>query len=502
MRLMLSKRLTRLVADESGQVLPWMVFLMVLFIGAAGITVDLGHAYACYRELQSSTDAAALAAGYELGQSTATVASVKAAASSYSSVTGGENVNANLPSPSITTNLACSTAVTNLGVPCNLSPTGDNVVQVIQSVTIPTYFMKAFRIFGVQGASSVALTAVSTAAARGATNAQYNVAIVIDTTASMGSSDSDANCNNTRIYCALQGVQTLLQSLSACTPTGSGSNCSGGSSFDTVSMFTFPNIQANDASDDTTCPTSNPAIPYYSTPAIGAAWSAPTGTSATYQVTDYLSNYSSTGKINGALNTSSGLAIAAGGSTTSNCKGMQTPGGDGTYYAAAIYAAQASLVAAQANNPGSQNALVILSDGDANSTKINVTGTVQQAGWQYNPQAPALTVNYPSSADQCQQAIDAANFATYQGTTVYTIAYGASSSGCSSDSSGPKKGLSPCSALQQMASSPADFFSDATASQNKGQCTSSSNPNLSLNQIFKSVATSFTVTRLVPNSFY
>jgi len=506
MKRILKVRVHRILVDQRGQALPWMLFLIVMFIGAAGITVDLGHAYICYRELQASTDAAALAAGYELGQSNATVALVQAAASSYSSVTGGANANPNLPNTSITTNLACSPSVTSLGVACGLSPTGDNVAQVIQSVTIPTYFMRAFQIFGVKGASTINLTAVSTAAARGATNAQYNVAIIIDTTNSMGKSDTDANCNNTRIYCALQGVQTLLNSLSPCTPSGSGSGCTGGAAFDTVSLFTFPNVQANKASDDTSCPTSNPPIPNYYTPVIGATWSAPTGSSATYQVTSYLSNYSSTGKPNGGLNTSSPLAIAAGASTSKSCTGLQTPGGDGTYYAAAIYAAQASLMAAQSANKGSQNAMIILSDGDADSSNITVSGTVHSAGWRYNssasPASPALTVSYPSSTNQCQQAIDAAKFATWQGTTVYTVAYGAASSGCASDSSGSLKGLSPCTALQNMASSAGDFYSDATASQNKGQCTSSSNPNLTLNQIFQAVATSFTVSRLVPNSDY
>jgi hypothetical protein len=511
MKRAIKKRLTRVIADQSGQALPWMVFLMVLFIGAAGITVDLGHAYVCYRELQASTDAAALAAGYELGQSNATVASVQAAASSYSSYgtygqTGaGVNASPNLTNDVITTNVTCSTPVTNLGVACGLSPTGDNVAQVIQTITVPTYFMKAFQIFGVKGANSITETAVSTAAARGATNSQYNVAIVIDTTASMETQDNDANCGNTRIYCALQGVQTLLESLSPCTPSGTGSSCTGGGSFDTVSLFTFPNIQANQASYDTTCPTNNPNIPNYYTPAIGATWSTITGSSPTYQVTTYLSNYSSTGKAGGSLNTSSSLAIAAGASTSKNCTGLQAPGGDGTYYAAAIYAAESSLMAAQVSNPGSQNALIILSDGDASSSKISVTGTVQKAGYTYSSGAPALTVSYPSSTDQCQQAIDAANFATWQGTTVYTVAYGASSSGCSTDTSGPmgsKNGVSPCTVLQDMASAPSDFYSDATASQNKGQCTSSSNPNLSLNAIFKAISTSFTVARLVPNSYY
>src|SRR5262249_16194856 len=153
-----------------------------------------------------------------------------------------------------------------------------------------------------------------------------------------------------------------------------------------------------------------------------------------------------------ALNTSSALSIAAGANTTTNCSGMKTPGGDGTYYAAAIYAAQASLVAAQANNPGSQNALVILSDGVASSGKISASGTGHNSGWTYSGKGPGLTVSYPSSGNQCQQAIDAAKFATWQGTTVYSIAYGASSLGCATDLSGPLGsllGMSPCTALQK-----------------------------------------------------
>jgi len=511
----LKKRLTRAFADQSGQVLPWMVFLMVLFIGAAGITVDLGHAYVCYRQLQASTDAAALAAGYELGQSGATVASVQAAATSYSSASGGVNASPNLPNDVIVSvNVTCSSSVTNLGVTCGLSPTGDNVVQVTQSATIPTYFMRAFRIFGVKGASTVNLTALSTAAARGATNSQYNVAIIIDTTASMNDEDTDANCNNTEIHCALAGMQVLLDSLSPCTPSSTSGTCAGGGPFDTVSLFTFPNVQANEASDDTSCPKSGsqtqPKVPNYSTPVIGATWSAPTGSSATYQITSYLDSYSATGKPNGGLDDSSPLGIASGADTSanSNCTGLQAPGGDGTYYAGVIYAAQSSLIAAQTANPGSQNALIILTDGGANSSKITVTGTVEPAGYTYSSKSPALAVPYPSANDQCQQAIDAAKFATSQGTTVYAISYGASSatgknSACTSDvSGGPQAGISSCSTLQQMASTASDFYSDATASEDPGGCTSSSNPNLNLDQIFQSISTSFTVARLVPNSYY
>src|SRR5580700_7314530 len=88
--------------DESGQILPWLVFLSSLFIGMAGLTLDLGHAYVCYRDLQASTDAAALAGAWEMAQPGATAASVKQYASNFSSyspggTSNGANANPNLP---------------------------------------------------------------------------------------------------------------------------------------------------------------------------------------------------------------------------------------------------------------------------------------------------------------------------------------------------------------------------------------------------------------------
>ncbi len=484
----------RFLKDEHGQALPWMFFLVALVLGMGGLTTDLGRAFVCYRELQASTDAAALAAAYNMALSTATTSTVQTAASNESSVSGGANANPNLPKASITTTLKCLTSVANQGVLCSASPTGSNAVQVQQTVTLSTYFIKALAVFGVSAAKTIKLTATATAAMRGATNEQYNVAIVVDTTASMGNTDTDASCGTTRIKCALQGVETLMQSLSPCTASSTLSSCT---AFDQVSLFTFPNVQANTASKDTTCPTSNPTILPYVTPTAGATWSAPTGSSPTYQITTYLSNYSSTNKAGGALNTSSALTIATGGK--SGCSGMQTPGGDGTYYAAVIYAAQSSLIAAQKANPGSLNALIILSDGDADSTKICATWSSSNPA-QCNTYAGHGGNVYGSADDQCQQAITAAKAATAAHTAVYTIAYGAASSGCASDTSGPLKGISPCTALQDMASTSANFYSDATASQNKGQCTSTANPNLTLNNIFKQVATSFTVARLLPDN--
>src|ERR1019366_2844604 len=191
------------------------------------------------------TDAAALAGGYALSLSTATSASVKTEVTTYSSVSPGVNVNPNLPSATITTTLMCSTYVTNLGIPCSASPTGDNAVVVQQTAVIPTHFIHVLSLFGVRSATSLTLLATATAAMRGATNAQYNVAIVLDTTASMASADTDASCGSTRIRCALSGVQALLQSLTPCSPGSTSSACK--SAFDSVSLFTFPNVTQSTA---------------------------------------------------------------------------------------------------------------------------------------------------------------------------------------------------------------------------------------------------------------
>ena len=52
-----------------------------------------------------------------------------------------------------------------------------------------------------------------------------------------------------------------------------------------------------------------------------------------------------------------------------SARAWQPPRRDGTYYAGAVYAAQSSLLAAEAANPGSKNAMIILTDGAANTLK-------------------------------------------------------------------------------------------------------------------------------------
>ena len=487
--------------DDSGQIIPWVALLSVLFLGMTGLTLDLGRAFTCYRELQTSTDAAALAGAYAMSLTNATSGSITAAVTAYSSATGGANQNSNLPGATVAVNLKCLNSVSNTGVLCGATAAGNyNSLQVVQTASVPTLFIRALSVFGINSATSFTLRTAATAAMRGAQNAQYNVAMVVDTTASMGSGDNDASCGDTRIHCALGGVQTLLSHLTPCTVSSTSTSCT---AFDQVSLFTFPAVQANTAKNDTTCPSSNPTITDYFTPTAGGTWSNTNFSSSnpTYQLTTYVSDYSSTNKTGAPLNTSSSLTIATGGGVgtkTKPCNGMQTPGGKGTYFAGVIYSALSSLAAAQAANPGSQNALIILSDGDADSSNIT------------NGKNSGST--YGSLQDQCAQAVAAARSASSMtDTTVYTIAYGASSTsggssgGCASDvrnalSNPSGTNITPCQTMSQMATSPSTFYSDATAQQNKGQCTSASNPSLSLDGIFTQVATQFTIARLIPDS--
>ncbi len=481
--------------DQQGQVLPWMALLMVVFLGMGGLTVDLGHAYVRYRELQASTDAATLAGAYAMTLSGATSSTVTSQVKAYSSLLSGAGTqsgmganggwglqNVSVPTPT----LKCVTNSIYVDVPCSASPTGNNVIQVSQTAVVPTLFIQALKLFGIRSAGSITLNTMSEAAIMSGANTAQNVAIVVDTTASMKSQDNDANCGSTRIYCALQGMQVLMKSLTPCSMGSTSSNCVG--AYDQVSLFTFPNIQANQASKDTTCPSSNPAIPSYTAPAIpstnNTTWTAPTGTAATYQVTGYLDNYSATNAANGGLSSSSALSIAAG---AGGCGGLQAPGGDGTYIAGAMYAAITSLQAAKYANPLSSNALILLSDGAASSTKF---------GSGFNTSG----ATYPSTKDQCTQTAAAGQFATSLGITVYTVAYGASNStsDCTYDTG--SYATTPCASLAAAASSAATFYSDATAAQNKGACTSSGNPNLNLNQIFGSIANHFTAARLIPNT--
>ncbi len=496
-----------------------LAFMMMGVFGLFAVVIDVGRSFLDYHQLLASTDAAALAGGRALGQSGSTSSSTSSEVNTYSSANGGLNVYRNLTGVTVSTTLKCLTTLTNAGIPC-FGAGSYNAVQVTQSVTVPTSFAAIF------GTSSVPMSATATAGMAGGQTTPYNVAIILDATLSQTSQDD--NCNTTEMQCEMNGVQVLLQSLLPCPASAISCNISNGMSADSVdrvSLFTFPALSVGTASIDANCttpipsPTRNngyyydsgfgnyvmmPTSPWsgvptavpYSYPTVGASSYQPASSPSstpTYQVTGFLSDYRTSDTAT-TLNSNSLLVKALGG--VSGCGGMLPANYDGdigTYYAGVIYAAQSALTAELAAFPGSQNVIVLLSDGNANSPQ-----SFSSNGVTVNPMPSPATSSgtYPSWVNECNQAVTAAQYAASQGTKVYSIAYGSESSGCTSDTTA----ITPCQTMQNIASSPSYFFSDyAQSGNNNTNCVGTGATTTNLQQIFADIYTSFTAARLIPN---
>ena len=134
------KTVSNLIRDEQGQALPWLAVMLTVIMGIAGFVIDLGHAMVCERQLQSSSNAAAMAGALQLPNST--YANV---AHQYGSETGEANASGNLPGVAMTVSAYCSTTVKGWGIEC-LQPAADNAVVVTQTSSIPTTFARAIGI--------------------------------------------------------------------------------------------------------------------------------------------------------------------------------------------------------------------------------------------------------------------------------------------------------------------------------------------------------------------
>jgi hypothetical protein len=470
--------------NRRGQVMIFMALTMPLIFGMTAIVFDFGMVYINQNRLSGSTQAAALAGAEAMAQAGATTTSVTAAATLYSGVSGDDNANPGLTGVSMVSGypaLSClSTLQSSFGINC-YGPGSTNAIQVKQQVSAPLYFLGLF------GFNSVTLKSTATASMKGANVSPFNIAIVMDTTRSMSSTDSSSTCSDTRINCALAGVQILLKNLSPCLVSemscGAITNGNVSNSVDRVSLMAFPPISALTTVDDTNCGSTAPTTVPYATPFL------PT---STYQIVDFSSDYRLSDTTS-TLNTGSNLVAAVAGPHGTPC--MKVVGGYGTYYAQAIRTAQAYLVAEQALYPNSKNAMIILSDGDATATcsssllGICLTGDM--------PGTSTTSGTYMSTLQECHQAVTAALAATAAGTRVYSVAYGATSSGCGTDTNPT---ITPCQTMQQMASTPGYFFSDYTATGGSSSCVSAAQPVTSLSQIFQVIAGDFTVARLIPNS--
>ena len=514
----------RFLRDELGQSAAVLMVSISTVMGLAGMSVESGHIYYAYRMLQASTNAAALAGAYQMPNTTNASTSV----AKYSAQTGDLNATTLLKSVVATPTYECLSTVTNdLNVPCQTSTGatgGYNAVEVIQTATIPLWFG------GLVGYHSINVAAAATAAMRGGTNTPWNIALIIDTTRSMTDEDGGDQCDGEQITCALDGFQDLLLDMYPCQISQTCTASSGVTPVDNVSLFVFPAVTSASASDDYVCPTSNPTIVAYTFPDTSPAYTSgapasnlqlPSGD--TYQILGFQSDYKSA-DTSTSLNQAADLVIAAGDSGVSGCSGLQAPGGEGTYYAQVIYAAEAALAAQQAANPGSKNAIILLSDGDATACASNANtsagacsnksdivateGTLNGTGSSTSNAGGYENYTYPSALGECGQAVLAAQYAATQGTTVYTIGYGSETSGgCLSDATYSatvttnggswKPGGQPCAALAAMASAEVNFYSD-----DGDGCQAAAPTNQSITKltaIFRAIMNNLTTPRLVPN---
>jgi Flp pilus assembly protein TadG len=458
----------RLRDGQRGQSIVTILIALVALLGAAALVVDIGGLYYAYQQLQAATQAAALAGGAVLSNDTASQAI--ATATSYSAAKGELNAYSNLTNVTMSATVKC---LTTTGIICTASPANANAIVVTETATVNSLFAK------VLGFNTWTISSTATASARGGYNGPYNVEIILDTTSSMNDTDSDSQCSGTRISCALSGIRALLSTLSPC--AAGLTNCGTATSetatvganvpnpVDEVGMMVFPGLTSTSyVPADWACPTGNlsgDSVAYNNSPV--------------YQIIALSSNYRTSDTA--ALNASSYLAIAAGGGCS---KGVAAPGGQGTFYAGIIDAAQANLVANARSN--TRNVMILLSDGNATATKTQMgTGATSYA-----------------YTNECRQAVTEAQKAANAGTTVYSVAYGAEASGCTTDS----PAITPCQTMQQIASSPGtipnprNFFSDYTASGGTSSCISAARPTSSLTQIFQEIAQDLTVSRLLPNN--
>lgn len=477
----LARLLARYWGDRRGVSGVIVAFSLVALTALAGYVMDMGHVLLVQRELQTATDAAALAGATDIVTDSATglcsgQTSAVQLASCYSALTGDKNVIKDATvtmlnpatgasgSPALAcfssvTYPTCSPGATKFATPKSGSYNG---IVVEEQAVVKTWFLQLI------GIKQMTATATATASAKGGASSFLNVMIVLDTTASM-TSNTDNNCGlgngATREDCALAGVQTLLSGLNP--------------ALDYVGIMVFPGLQSStEASQDYTCGGSikndpnnndNPDVQTYSNNPV-------------YQIVNLSDNFKSSPASN-SLNTGSDLVLAAGGanSTCSGNKtaGIQAIGGEATYYAQAINAAQSALVAlSTTQNPPAQNVIVFLSDGGANSadTEVSFSGYISNKTGTSGTAGTVLTVTSCSgcatSSTTSQQGPLAKNYiitsGAAAGTTISALGTGTGGTGTYTVSISQKVGTTG-SPVSMVAAAPVTV-NGQTIGENTDEC--------------------------------
>ena len=351
---MVSRMRTR-PGSQAGQTLPLVVVFMFTMLLFAGLVIDLGNAYRVQHALQASADAAAAGGA---GQLTMTYppspGAATAAATRYGSQGGGVNPIPGVPAGNVSESVSVD-CETQVGYSCTNGYS--NTVTVDETAKVPTYLLRLL------GFSTITLKAHAQACSP-CGGVPLDVMIVLDRTGSMKASS--------KLPQAKAGILSFLSTMDP--------------SMDNVGLAVLP-----------------PA------PSVGAACtnvqsyfnSDPSGTyslaNPAYTVVPLSNAYASSV---GNLNTTSPLV------STVNC----VQAGGNTAYAEAVDAAYAELQAD--GRPDAQKAIVILSDGAAN------TGPSQ------------LPATSPYRTTPCGQGVTSAGIAKSAKVLVYSIAYTAQGDSC------------------------------------------------------------------------
>lgn len=227
----------RRTRGESGQALVLVVISAVVLIAFAGLAIDIARVWIAQQELQRAVDAASLAAGEKLPDSSVayTTATNYAGTGSVGNTVGGWGISPSAPSvtfecdshgPSGTyTSGSPPTCLTDTsGDKCNPSgsqtptspagggtPTTCNAVRVSESATVSMSLLNVL-------VPKITLTATSTATSKGTFGVPrpLNIFVIVDTTGSMEDSCSatiTGISSPDKLDCAKEGVRTLLQDM-------------------------------------------------------------------------------------------------------------------------------------------------------------------------------------------------------------------------------------------------------------------------------------------------
>jgi Flp pilus assembly protein TadG len=324
--------------SQRGQILPIVALVLVVALGIAAFSIDIGYAYYAKRQLQAAVDAAALAGAQDLPDAAAatTIAQAYAAANSPS----------RLAAFSFTYATACTqTAVVATGCSPSVNP---NQLTVRGTATTSTWFA---RIFGVDSFS----VKTHANACSPCSSTPVDIVVAIDRTGSMCDSTNSSGCidlNN-----AKAGVRTMLGNLNP--------------PYAQVGMIAFPPLQ--------TTSTSACSAPYNSLGNSGFdAYDSP---SRGYLTDPIGGDY----KVGTVLNTASGLYLhtAPGGATS--C----IQAGGSTSYSEALRQAKNELDAH--GRPEAPDYIVFLTDGEANMGSVYGASDAQYPPGNSDDQQPCHT---------------------------------------------------------------------------------------------------------------